>query len=249
MSSLVHRLLAPLQSPARPQWVRTAGLQLQVYLFIWALFWAICLVGVALAILIVDQFGTVNVSIGQFVRNGPLVWFVYVVAMLTSAALMIPHVAHGMTRRSFGRGALAAGLVNALLHTIMAAGLIVVEGALYARMGWQHDMAVGPEYTAGVWEGGIGLLVLDYGLATVAAGVSGLLVPMAYRRLGGLWGTVTLPLTMLPLITLLLTTGWSDPAAGWHVGTALGTAISVVPIVAGIAVFPALTRNVALSRT
>lgn len=248
MNSLVHRLLVPMMSADRPQWVRTAGRHLQVYLYVWAWFWAICLVGIAVAITVVAQVGTVNVSIVQFVRNGPLLWFLFVLALIVASTFLTPHVAHGMTRRSFARGALAAGLVIALAHSILAGALILLEGVLYEQMGWDHDLTPGAEYTPGIWEQGAGALLLDYGLATFAATVSGLLVFVAYQRLGGWLGTLALPLTMAPIFVLLVTTGWSDPAGAWHVGRPLGTAVAVAVVAAATVAFPLLTRNVAISR-
>src|SRR5690606_26209370 len=94
----------------RPQWARTALRHLQIHGYMWMWFWAICVVGIAVATVVTDRIGTVNVSIVQFVRNGPLVWFLLSIAILVATAYLGPHVANGMTRRSFTVGALGSGV-------------------------------------------------------------------------------------------------------------------------------------------
>lgn len=236
-------------SPRRPQWARVAHRHLQVYVFLWLWFWVICAVGSVAAIAVVDRFGTVNVSIIQFVRNGPLVWFLFSLAIIVATAYLAPHVANGMTRRSFVRGALAAVGASAVLNTLTAAGLLLLEGALYDRMGWQHDTRPGPEYEAGIWEEGLGVLLLDHGLATLAGGVSGLLVGIAYYRLGGWWGTLALPLTLLPILAVMFLTSWSAPFMPWHLGEPLGNALGILLVLGAAVAFALLTRRIPIART
>src|SRR5690625_943184 len=165
-----------------------------VYLVLWAWMWAVCLVGVTVAIVLTDRLGTVELSVAQFIRNGPLVWFLFSVGVFIVAACLTPHVANGMTRRSFVVGTLTATVIGSLLFAAASAGILLLEGVVYDRMGWGHHAVEGDSYTAGVWEAGVGTLLLDHALVTVAGSVTGLLVGVTYYRLGGWWGTLALPL-------------------------------------------------------
>ena len=237
-------------SPRRPQWMRVAHRHLLVYLYLWV--WAVLLAALAVTMAtgIIAQVGTVNVSIVQFIRNGPLVWFLFSLGIVVATSYLAPHVANGMTRRSFVRGSLAAAGLSSLIHTVTWVAMLLAEGAVYDRMGWDHDTTPGEEYTAGVWELGVGHVLLDHLLATLSGSVTGLLVGLAYYRLGGWWGTIALPLTVLPILTVMFLTTWSDvPFVPWEGPTWPAYAISGLLVIAGAAAFTLLARRAPIART
>lgn len=237
-------------SVTRPQWVRATVHHLQVYLLMWVWLWVICVVGAGVAIAVVDRVSTVNVSIVQFVRSGPLVWFLFSIAVIVATTYLTAHVANGMTRRSFLTGGLVAAAISSVLHAVTAAGLLLLEGVLYDRMGWQHDSEPGEEYVAGIWEAGLGVLLLDHALLALAGTLAGLLVGITYYRLGGWWGTLALPLTVSPILAVMFLTTWTEApsvpldAQGW--GAYLSSAALV--LAAGLA-FALLVRRVPIART
>src|SRR5690625_394856 len=239
------------RDPRRTQWRAIARSQLRSYVRYWAWPWALAVVLIAATIALIDAVGTVNVSIVQFVRSGVLVWFLFALGISVASGGIGPHVANGMTRRSFTLGSIVAGLAAAILHALTAAGLVLLEGRLYARMGWDHDAAPGEEYVPGVWERGVGPLLLDHTLVTVAGLAAGLLVGMTYYRFGGWWGTVALPLTLLPIIYTMFATSWSEaPFVPWD-DVPPGTAhvVGAAAAAAAVLAFAALTRRVPISRS
>lgn len=234
---------------ARPQWVRAAATHLQVYLFLWVCAWAVVVVGIALALVIVERVGAVTVSVAQFVRDGPLVWFLFAIGVVVVSAYLTPHVANGMTRRSFGRGALLAGTVNGVLNGVTAAAVVLLEGVLYDRMGWTHGTP-GDSSEPGIWEQGAGVVVLDHTLTALAGSVSGLLVAVTYYRLGGWWGTLALPLTVLPVLFLMFTTAWREaPFMPWNIAGSAAYAVSALITLTAAAAFVLLVRRVPIART
>lgn len=242
--------LPALRGSRHPQWLRAARRPMGVYLVLWAWMWAVCLVGVTVAIVLTDRLGTVELSVAQFIRNGPLVWFLFSVGVIIVAACLTPHVANGMTRRSFVVGTLTATVIGSLLFAAASAGILLLEGVVYDRMGWGHHAVEGDSYTAGVWEAGVGTLLLDHALVTVAGSVTGLLVGVTYYRLGGWWGTLALPLTLLPILAAMFTTTWSrapfmptdEPEA------AVYAVHGALVLAAGLA-FVLLTRRAPITRT
>ncbi|GAB3811875.1 hypothetical protein GCM10028820_03850 [Tessaracoccus terricola] len=235
-------------SPSRPRWVGTARRQLRIYLYLYAVVWAILLVGIVAAIVIVDRLGTVDLSIAQFVRNGPLFWFVFALAIIVPTGYLTPHVANGLTRRSFTVGSLVAVAANALLHSVTTAVVLFLEGAFYAAMGWEHDTAGKGEFVPGLWEQGFGVVLLDYSIGTLAGGVSGLLLGICFYRFGGWRGTLMLPISLAPLLVVLGLSTWGTGDQAWLVNDTLGAVLAAALVVAAAAAFALLVRNVRISR-
>ncbi|MEE6280336.1 hypothetical protein [Georgenia sp. MJ170] len=235
---------------SRPQWARVMKSHLQVYAFLWAWMWAVVLPAAAVIMLIIDRVGTVEVSILQYVRNGPAIWMLFSVAIIVTAGYLPVHVANGMTRRTAIRGALLAALLGSLLFGVAMSLAVLAEGAVYDVMGWSHDAASGAEVTPGVWDQGAGHMLLDYTLACLGGAVAGLLVGMSYYRAGGWWGTMALPLTVLPALAVTFLGGDTQATFGtWILTPAFGTAVTVVLILAAGLAFALLARNVPISRT
>lgn len=235
-------------SPSRPCWIGTARRQLRIYLYLYAVVWAIFLVGIVAAIVIVDRLGTVDLSIVQFVRNGPLFWFVFALAIIVPTSYLTPHVANGLTRRAFTVGSLVAVATNALLHALTTAVVLFLEGAFYAAMGWEHDTAGEGEFVPGLWEQGFGVVLLDHSLGTLAGGVSGLLLGICFYRLGGLFGTLLIPLAIGPLLLVLGLSTWGTGDQAWLVDDTLGAVLAAALIVVAATAFALLVRNVRISR-
>ena len=250
-----HRTVAPradrATGSARPQWMRVARTHLGVHLFVYVWLWLICIIGVSVAISIVAAATTtVNLSIVQFIRQGPLVWVLFSVSILVATTYLTPHVANGMTRRSFVRGGLLAAALAGLLHAATAAALVLLEGALYNRMGWDHAAQSGRDYLPGIWELGLGPLLVDHVVAATAGTVAGLLVGMAYYRLGGWWGTLALPLTVLPILGVMFLSTWSDvPFVPANMPDGATYGLGALLVLAAAGAFALLGRRVPISRT
>lgn len=235
-------------SSTAPQWARSSKWYLQVYAFLGVWMWAIVLPAAAVALLIIDRVGTVDVSILQFVRNGPGIWMLFSVAIIVTTGYLPVHVANGMTRRSVIRGALLAALLGALIFSVPMSLAVLAEGALYDAMGWPHDATSHTDVTP-LWELGFGPMLLDYTLACLGGAVAGLLVGMAYYRLGGWWGTLALPLTVLPALAVTFLGGDTQLTLGaWVLTPAFGTVVPIVLILAGGLAFALLARNVPIAR-
>jgi hypothetical protein len=138
-----------------------------------------------------------------------------------------------VTRRSFVRGAVAAQVASGLGYAVVMIALLQVERAVHGALGWGfqiQDSTLDPSATS------IGLLLADYGSTFVVAGLSGLLVGAVYLRGRGWWGTLTLPLTVAPIILVGGPIGpvVTDQAlglpgqAGLHLVMAAGLAVALV---------------------
>lgn len=234
----------------RPQWWYTATSQLGAYVRYWLLLWALAVVLVVAVIALIDAVGTVNVSIVQFVRNGVLVWYLFALAIAVAIGMLSPHVANGMTRRSFITGSILAGLVAAVLHAITGAVLLLLEGWYYARMGWDHDAAPGERYVRGVWELGVGPLLVDHTLTAVAGIAAGLVVGVTYYRVGGWWGTVALPLTTLPILYVMFATSWAEaPFVPWNLPPVTAHVVGGLACATALLAFALLTRRIPITRS
>ncbi|MGC5626726.1 hypothetical protein ACPYO6_00585 [Georgenia sp. Z1344] len=184
----------------RPQWGRATASMLGVHGVVGAWFWALAVVAVVVATLLVDHFTTVRVSVMQFAIYATL-WFPFSIAVAI-AVVLTTCVANGMTRRSFIRGALASSFVAALGHGLVMALLLIVEGWIYGALGWAHG-AMGTDddgIVDGIWESGLLAPWAVIALMVLAGLVSGLAVGAGYHRFGGLRGTLLLPFALLPVL-------------------------------------------------
>lgn len=232
------------------QWTRASRSYFAVYAFLWTWMWAIALPAAAVAMIIVDRVATVDTSILQFVRSGPAVWMLFSVAIIVTASYLPVHVANGMTRRSVIRGALMAAVLGSLLFGVAMGLAMLAEGAVYDALGWAQDTVAGDDGAAGVWQVGIVPMLLDYVLACLGGAVSGLLVGIVYYRAGGWWGTLTLPLTVLPALAVTFIAGGVQATLGSLVLPAAVThVVPAVLILAAALAFGLLARSVPIDRT
>jgi len=194
-----------------------------LFLALW--FWGIVVVAVAAATVVVAVVGQPQVSILAFARQGAI-WFPFAMFIGVSTGYLPVHVATGLTRRSFALGSVVAAAVTALVYGGAFSVLLVVERAVYGALGW--DWQFFDDLTAGA---GPSTFVPASLLTYLVAYVSGLLVGMAYQRGGGWWGTLTLPLTVGPILLVsALFAADAGPFAtdDWLGGGGLSTAVRVV---------------------
>ncbi len=169
-------------------------------------YWALVLVAVLGVPFVVGAVGDVSVSVLWFARQSG-VWFPFSVLIGVAATYPPVHVAQGMTRRAYVKGALIAAVVLAAAFALLMAGGLLAERAWYGAMGWDWSLQdqgwFDPEIT-------FGSLFVAY-LATFAVSyVSGLLVGTVYAAAGGWWGTLTLPLTAGPSLLMTILVGNSN---------------------------------------
>lgn len=237
-------------SHRRPQWWRAASwmVRMQAYLGLW--FWAIVLVLALAAAVVVSRVGQVEISLLQFAAHGAL-WFPFALMITVVAVQLTGHVANGMTRRSFVRAALVAAAATGLGYGLVIALGLVVEGTIYDALGWPHvhvaTTGPGGEDVVAPWSLGLPASTLVYAVRTFGGAVAGLLVGVTYYRLGGLRGTLLLPLTVLPAVV-----GQDDLAARTADAVGLSLPLYTLATLAVLALaawaFHALTRHAPLAQ-
>lgn len=222
--------------------------QLAVALFLAGWFWAIaavCLVTATLVVWAVN--GSVDVAIAVYARQAST-WFPFSQAILLVAALLRPHVAAGMTRRTFVRASLVTAVLTGLLYSAVLVGLLLLERAVHDAVGWDTVIT---EVGLAATGSSVATLVLDLVPSLVVANLSGLLVGIVYQRAGGWWGTVTLPLTVAPILaTWALAGTWTGLwIQGWLTDRPLVTVLAAVLVAAATAVAYVLVARSAPVRT
>lgn len=197
--------------PARPATRQGPVLRTAISLLAWfgqvgLWYWAIVLVVVVGLPFLIGAFGEVGTSVLWFARQSG-VWFPFSVLIGVATAYPQVHVASGMTRRSYVRGALLAAAGLAAAFALLMAGGLVLERAWYGAMGWdwspQDQGWFDPDVT-------FGSLLVAYLATFLVAYVSGLLVGTVYAAAGGWWGTLTLPLTAGPSLVMTILVGNSN---------------------------------------
>lgn len=178
---------------------RTAWSLLTWFTPIAAIFWLIVLVVVVAVPFLVDAVAQVELSIVWQARQSGI-WFPF--SVLISVAVTYPtvHLANGMTRRSYVRGVLVAVSVLAVAFAVMMTLALLAERTWYGAMGWSWQLQ-------GDWFApaeGMGTVLVSYLATYLVAYLSGLLVGTVYGAAGGWWGTLTLPLTVGPIILVTI---------------------------------------------
>lgn len=228
---------------------RTTRHLLTMLLYLAAWFWGLAIPVVALALVLVDRFGEVEVSVLQFARQGGI-WFPFSLAVIIATTYLPIHVAAGMTRRAFATAAVLASLVTAAVYAVVMSVLLQVERLVFEGFGWPHTLSdVGFSATSH----DVGRLFVDLLLTFGAGIVAGLLVGIVYYRVGGWWGTLALPLTVGPLFVVIgMLYGDAGPfdlswlgdrldAADAHVLARVAVGVAIVAVQA--VVFHRLTRG------
>jgi hypothetical protein len=165
-------------------------------------------------------------------------WLPFSVFLGLALAYLPVHVASGLTRGSLSRGALVAAVGTAALYGGAYAVLFLAERAVYGALGWTWQFADLPSDTATI----VAFLAAMTVMVLVAY-VSGLVVALVYLRGGGWWGTLTLPVTVGPLVALSSTIGYGGARFGDVQGLLLAGALGLVLAAAMAVVFDRLVRG------
>ncbi|MCM0640900.1 hypothetical protein [Cellulomonas wangsupingiae] len=216
------------------------------------IFWALAVVAVVLATLVVWRVnGSVDVSIAVYARQGAT-WFPFSLGIMLVAAYLRVHVASGMTRRSFVRAALLVEVAAGVGYAAVFTAVVLLERTVHDALGWGSTVT---EIQLADESASAGAMLLELSVTFVVANLSGLLVGAVYQRFGAWAGTLTLPLTVGPLVLLLYIPGarfvdlpgiWTTTAAG-HLALAVG--VGVVLAAAMATVFAAVVLRQQLTPT
>ncbi len=215
-------------------------------------FWGIAVTLVLAATVVVWAVnGTVDVSVAVYARQASI-WFPFSQAILVVSVFLRVHVASGMTRRTFVRASLLVSSATGFGYAVVLTALVLVERRLHALVGWDaamHEVQIADESSS------VGVLLLDLAVPFVVANLSGLLVGVAYQRLGGWVGTLVLPLTAGPVLLTQYLAGagvadlpgvWTTTDAG-HLALAVGAGAVMAVLTA--ALYARTTHRLPLSAT
>ncbi|MBO0899126.1 hypothetical protein J1G43_04000 [Cellulomonas sp. zg-ZUI22] len=230
--------------------VRTARVLGAVLLSMAGIFWALAVVAVVIATLVVWRVnGSADVSIAVYARQAAT-WFPFSLGIMLVGAYLRVHIASGVTRRTFVRAALLVELAAGVGYAAVFTALVLLERAVHDALGWESVIT---EIQLADESASTGAMLLELSVTFVVANLSGLLVGAVYLRFGAWVGTLTLPLTVGPLVLLLYIPGaryvdlpgiWTTTAAG-HLALAVG--VGVVLAAAMAAVFAALVERLQLA--
>jgi hypothetical protein len=237
--------------PVRAPWLRAARWLLRAQATMAAWLWATMAVAAAVVIVLLSRFAEVEMSIFQFGRHGAL-WTGFAMAIIVCTAGIAAHVANGLTRAAFVRATVVVGVVVGVAYAVLAGLGLTVEGAVYDANGWSHVGGSGDVLTENDFAAAAGLsLVPGLALSFVAGQLSGLLVGMAYYRLGGWWGTAALPLTLAPIYLVGspgLDTGQFQLLAPLDLPTPVAALVSVVVLALAALAYYLLARDVPIRK-
>ncbi len=213
--------------------------------------WAFPVIAVAAAIAIVvwASIGEPTKSIVGFSRQG-MVWFPFSLSIAIAAGQVNVHVAMGRTRRALGRAAVLVALAMSVVYALGLVVLVQVERGVYAVAGWHHVISDGMTFASDTSQ--VGLLFGEYLVTTAVAQLCGLLCGITYYRYGGWVGTLSLPLTVSPVLLVLAGMGAEasflsgDLAVGTVGGGAVRAAVAVVVMAAVIVAFQRILRGTPL---
>lgn len=230
--------------PRPSQTRRAAQWLLWSHLYMAAWFWGIIVVLAVVATLFQadDRFGGDGSSaVGFGVQAG--MWFSFAMAIALSLRQLAPHLAAGMTRRSFSRANLVVSGSMAASYAVVMVLLLRVESLAARALGWEPRTITMVLYDSlADWPG----LFASYLLVFLTGAAAGLVVGMAYQRLGGIWGTVAL-LPAIPPVFLVMDF-LADGGARWLPDAlqppVVRMAITVVVVVAYALVYRVQVRRV-----
>ncbi len=203
---------APRRAPARKSQTRRAGeWLLWSHLYMAAWFWGVVLVlAVATsALLSNDRFDVEGAStVGFGLQAG--MWFSFAMAIALSLRQLEPHLAAGMTRRSFWRANLVVTTAMAALYALVMVVLLWAESLIARAAVWEPRRITQTMYDSLSDAPG---LFAGYLLVFLVGAAAGLVVGMAYQRLGGVWGTVALAPAIPPVFFVMDIL--ADDGGGW----------------------------------
>ena len=142
----------------------------------------IAIVVLPLVILVINQVGTVQNSVVAF--SDCATWFPFSMFIAITWALLPVHVATGLTRRTFSRGALVAAAVTGLVYGAVYSTLLLIERTVFGALGWEWEILEGLVPYASDGQA----FVVASCLTSIVAYVSGFWSWITYQRVGGWWG-------------------------------------------------------------
>ncbi len=213
----------PAYRPHRAAFAKVVTQCLWIGLVLWPIF-----ITVALGVpLVVDRFGGHIGSIYSGVAQAPR-WFLFVMAIIVVAEGLGPHVAHGLTRRTFVAQHTAGLAVVAVVFGVLSLAVTLLERWFFDRLGWPHETVYGSHpVPTEPWAA----VLLDHTLLLAVFALSGLAVGAVYYRWRGWIGTLALPLTVGPVVVAAAALPHVDST-----DTATITRLDTLPYGAGLAV-------------
>jgi hypothetical protein len=168
----------------------------QTSLVIGAVFWAVFLVATVGVPLVVRQAGGVMGGGAMTGAEYAAPWFALSLGTIALAALVVPHLAAGGTRRSLAVGGIAASLVTGVAYGVAYTLMLLLERGLFDALGWEWE-----QLGSGLDAGGAWLVVTGAGeaIAVVVYALVGMAAQAGYRTCGVWRGTALL----LPGLALL----------------------------------------------
>jgi hypothetical protein len=217
--------------------VRTARAFLTVQVALAAWLWGIVAAVWVVLTVVAARSGGVERSTWELVEQGPR-WFQFAMALIMVIGYLPTHVANGMTRRSFTAALGAVMAVTAVGYAALWTLGFAVERVVFSTQGWpadqQSEHLVGPD-------GSPLLLGLESLTVFAVYAASGALVGATYYRGGAWWGTLTLPLTVGPVLLAEVLASGGGRASGPL--DALG--VDGVPVAGGFALLVVLVAALA----
>ena len=192
----------------------------QLRIAAWALL--VVVVAAALTLTVLAIVRPPDYSVVGFARQG-VIWFPFSLAIGIAVGQVNVQVGMGRTRRTLSRATTLAALVMSVVYAAGVVGLIQVERGLYAVVGWEHrildDLGLVNDSAQ------LGGLLAGYLVAAASGQLCGLLCGLVYYRSGAWWGTLTLPLTVGPIVLLQVVLSADLPFlnGGLELGTAGGS--------------------------
>lgn len=203
----------------------------------------------ALIPLLISRAGNVGVSILDVSWQAG-VWFGFSLNASFGVAYLSAHVSFGMTRRAYWQAVLLSALGFAAALAVFQTAALALERWWYGAMGWHGSGAEGLVVPAA----GPGATAGRFLLLYLTAIVGGAVVSLVYARFGGWLGTLSLPLSVGPLLVvgaLLVEAGGGSALAAFGVPAdrvgAVGAAGALVVLVLQAAVLIVLVRGFRLT--
>jgi hypothetical protein len=199
-------LQTPRSTPARrSQAYRAAAWLLTAHLYMAAWFWGGVVVVAVLGHVFFSRPADGSSVVGLAYQAG--VWFSFGMGVALSLRELEANIAAGITRRAFLRANLAVAVGMGAVYAGAMVTLQGVEALVLGAAGWEPRRVTSVLYDSMTDLPGLALVYL---LAFTAAGLAGLVVGMAYYRLGGVWGTIALVPAVPPLLGVLALLGGRD---------------------------------------
>lgn len=200
--------------------------------------------------LFVGVFGHIHYSIWEIAQVGTAKYVPFAFSMVLGAQLTV-YVAHGVTRRNFLRATITFVLLVGVASGVATTLGYTIEHAFYSLRHLPTVVRTPHIFTStGQWPA----ILLESVVIMTAYVTSGWLIGAGYYRLGGRYGTAFLLPAVVPALgtELVLHSGWEGvaltAAGAASPSVAIGVAVGVVLIAAGLVAGHALLRDAPVGR-